>query len=141
MHEAGPAVILGRQRVCAFAIAIAPCCILVSPRVCVCIYIYIYSLGVCVYIYIYILPSIPALSFIGTNLLQDGVVKHCVSSDQGAYMFAQISMCRDPFYHRKYGHIPSHNNFGSIYFHNPSLLCFVQDRFQAQSIPRTAFRQ
>ena len=37
MHEAGPAVILGRQRVCAFAIAIAPCCILVSP------YIYIYS--------------------------------------------------------------------------------------------------
>ena len=33
---------------------------------------------------------IPALSFVRTNLLQDGVDKHCVSSNQGAYMLADI---------------------------------------------------
>ena len=86
-------------------------------------------------------PSIPALSFVGTNLLQDDVDKHCVSSDQGAYMFVEIFMRDDSFHSLKHGHIPLRNNFDSLCFHNPALLCFVQDRFQTQSTPRTAFLQ
>ena len=70
-------------------------------------------------------PSIPALSFVGTNLLQDGVDKHCVSSNQGAYMLADISMRDDSFHSLKHGHTPLHNNFGSFCFRNPALLCFV----------------
>jgi len=49
--------------------------------------------------------SIPALSFVGTNLLQDGVDKHCVSSNQGAYMLADISMRDDSFHSWKHDHI------------------------------------
>ena len=85
--------------------------------------------------------SIPALSFVGTNLLQDGVDKHCVSSNQGAYMLADISMRDDSFHSLKQGHIPLHNNFGSLCFRNPALLCFVQNHFQAHSTLRTAFLQ
>jgi len=85
--------------------------------------------------------SIPALFFVGTNLLQDGVDKHCVSSNQGAYMLADISMRDDSFHSLKHGHTPLHNNFGSLCFRNPALLCFVQNHFQAHSTPRTAFLQ
>ena len=85
--------------------------------------------------------SIPALSFVGTNLLQDGVDKHCVSSNQGAYMLADISMRDDSFHSLKHGHTPLHNNFGSLCFRNPALLCFVQNHLQAHSTPRTAFLQ
>ena len=74
---------------------------------------------------------IPALSFVRTNLLQDGVDKHCVSSNQGAYMLADISMRDDSFHSLKHGHIHLHNNFGSLCFRNPALLCFVQNHFQA----------
>ena len=41
----------------------------------------------------------------------------------------------------KHGHIPSHNYFRSLCLHNPILLCVVQDQFQAQLMPGTAFRQ
>ena len=74
---------------------------------------------------------IPALSFVRTNLLQDGVDKHCVFSNQGAHMLADISMRDDSFHSLKHGHTPLHNNFGSLCFRNPALLCFVQNHFQA----------
>ena len=93
------------------------------------------------YILMDIQPSIPALSFVGTNLLQDGVDKHCVFSNQGAHMLADISMRDDSFHSLKHGHTPLHNNFGSLCFCNPALLCFVQNHFQAHSTPRTAFLQ
>jgi hypothetical protein len=54
---------------------------------------------------------IPALSFVGTNLLQDRVAKHYVSSDQDAYMLAKFSMQDDIFTNWKHGDIPPHNNF------------------------------
>ena len=41
----------------------------------------------------------------------------------------------------KHGHVPSHNYFSFLCLRNPVLLCVVQDQFQAQSTPRTAFRQ
>jgi hypothetical protein len=87
------------------------------------------------------LPSIPALSFVGTNLLQDSVIKHFVSSAHDAYMLAKFSMQDDIFTNWKHGDIPPHNNFDFLCFRNPVLSCVVQDRFQVQSTPRTAFRQ
>jgi len=41
----------------------------------------------------------------------------------------------------KYGHVPSYNYFSSLCLRNPVLLYVVQDQFQAQSTPRTAFHQ
>ena len=41
----------------------------------------------------------------------------------------------------KHGHILSHNYFSSLCLRNPIRLCVVQDQFQAQSTPRTAFHQ
>ena len=41
----------------------------------------------------------------------------------------------------KHGHVPSHNYFSSLCLRNPVLCCVVQDQFQAQSTPRTAFHQ
>ena len=41
----------------------------------------------------------------------------------------------------KHGHVPSDNYFSSLCLHNPILLCVVQDQFQAQLTPRTAFHQ
>jgi hypothetical protein len=84
---------------------------------------------------------IPALSFVGTNVLQDSVAKHYVSSNQDAYMLAKLSMQDDIFTNWKYGDIPPHNNFDFLCFLNPVLSCVVQDQFQVQSTPRTAFHQ
>jgi len=41
----------------------------------------------------------------------------------------------------KHGHVPSHTYFSSLCLCDPVLLYVVQDQFQAQSTPRTAFRQ
>ena len=41
----------------------------------------------------------------------------------------------------KHGHVLSHNYFSFLCPRNPVLLYVVQDRFQAQSTPRTTFRQ
>jgi hypothetical protein len=87
------------------------------------------------------LPSILALSFLGTNLLQDSVAKHFVSSAHDAYMLAKFSMQDEIFTKWKHGDIPPHNNFDFLCFRNPVLSCVVQERFQVQSTPRTAFRQ
>jgi hypothetical protein len=61
----------------------------------------------------------------------DSVARHFVSSAQDAYMLAKFSMQDDIFT----------NNFDFLCFRNPVLSCVVQDRFQVQSTPRTAFRQ
>ena len=87
------------------------------------------------------MPSTPMLPLVGTNLLMDSIDKHYVHSDQGAYMLAAIFVHDDTPTNWKHGHIPLHNNFGSLCFRNPSLLCFVQNHFQAQSTPRTTFLQ
>jgi hypothetical protein len=87
------------------------------------------------------LPSIPALSFLGTNLLQDSIAKHFVSSAHDAYMLAKFSMQDDKLTNWKHGDIPPHNNFDFLCFRNPVLSCVVQDRFQVQSTPMTAFHQ
>ena len=78
-------------------------------------------------------PSIPALSLVSSNLLHDSFDIHLVHSDHGVYMLAKFSW--------KHGHIPSHTYFNSLCLHNPVLLYVVQDQFQAQSMPRMAFRQ
>ena len=63
--------------------------------------------------------SIPALSLVSSNLLQDSVDIHRVHSDQGVYM-------RDDTLETwKHGHIPSHNYFSSLCLRNPVLLCVV----------------
>ena len=41
----------------------------------------------------------------------------------------------------KHGHVPSHNYFSSLCLRNPIVLYVVQDKFQAQSMPRMAFCQ
>ena len=56
-------------------------------------------------------------------------------------MHVEIFMRDDTLETWKHGHIPSHNYFRSLCLHNPILLCVVQDQFQAQSTPRTAFRR
>jgi hypothetical protein len=87
------------------------------------------------------LPSISALLFLGTNLLQDSVAKHFVSSAHDAYMLTKVSMPDDIFTNWKHGDIPPHNNFDFCGFRNPGRSCVVQDRFQVQSTARTAFHQ
>jgi hypothetical protein len=87
------------------------------------------------------LPSIPALSFLGTKLLQDRVAKYFVSSAQDAYMLAKFSMQDDIFTNWKHSDIPPHNNFDFLCFRNPVLSCVVQDHFQVQSVSRTTFLQ
>jgi hypothetical protein len=87
------------------------------------------------------LPSIPALSFLGTNLLQDSVAKHFVSSTHDAYMLATFSKQDDIFTNWKHGDIPPHNNFEFLCFRNPVVSCVAQDWFQVQLTPRTAFHQ
>ena len=74
---------------------------------------------------------------VSTNLLQAGFDKDRVHSDRGDYMFVgqdglQLRIC---------GHNLSHNIVHSYYFGNLAFLHVVQDRLQAQSTPRTAFRQ
>jgi hypothetical protein len=86
------------------------------------------------------LPSISALPFLGTNVLQDSVAKHFVSSTHDAYMLAKFSMPDDIFTNWKHGDI-THNNFDFFGFRNPVCSCVVQDQFQVQSTPRTAFHQ
>ena len=78
-------------------------------------------------------PSFPALSLVSSNLLHDSVDIYRVHSDHGVYMLAEISW--------KHGHVPSHTYFSSLCLRNSVLLYVVQDQFQAQSTPRTAFRQ
>jgi hypothetical protein len=90
--------------------------------------------------YCWLLPM-PTLSFVGTNLLQGSVAKYYVSSDQNAYMLAKFSMQDDIFINWRHGDIPPHNNFDFFGFRNPVRSCVVQDRFQVQSTPRTAFHQ
>ena len=41
----------------------------------------------------------------------------------------------------KHDHVLSHNYFSSLCLRNPVLLYVVLDQFQAQSMPRTTFRQ
>jgi len=86
-------------------------------------------------------PSIPALSLVSSNFLQDSVDIHHVHSDHGVYMLAKIFMRDDMLGTWKHGHVPSCNYFSSLCIRNPVLLCVVQDQFQAQSTPRTAFHQ
>ena len=86
-------------------------------------------------------PSIPALSLVSSNLLQDSVDIHRVHSDHGVYMLAEIFMRDDMLETWKHGHVPSHNYFSFIYPRNPVLLYIVPDQFQAQSTPRMAFCQ
>ena len=54
-------------------------------------------------------PSIPALSLVSSNLLQDSVDIHRVQSDHGVYMLAEIFMRDDMLETWKHGHVPSHN--------------------------------
>jgi hypothetical protein len=69
--------------------------------------------------------SIPALSFLSTNLSQYSVGNHRAHSDPGAYMLAEIFVQDDTLETWKYGQIPPHNYFGFLYFCNPILLCVV----------------
>jgi hypothetical protein len=85
----------------------------------------------------YWLLPMPASCFVGTNLVQDSVDKHRVSSDQEAY----ITMQYHTFINWKHGDISPLNNFGFLCSRTPVLLCVVQYRFQVQSTPRMAFRQ
>ena len=71
------------------------------------------------------MPSTPMLPLVGTNLLMDSIDKHYVHSDQGAYMLAAIFVHDDTPTNWKHDHIPLHNNFDSLCFRNPALLCFV----------------
>ena len=86
-------------------------------------------------------PSIPTLSLVSSNFLQDSVDIHRVHSDDGIFMLAEIFMRDDMLQTWKHGHVPSHNIVHSHYFGN--LVCphVVQDRLQTKSTPRTAFRQ
>jgi hypothetical protein len=84
----------------------------------------------------WLLPM-PASSFVRTNPVQYSVDKHRVSSDQEAYM----TMKDHTFVTWKHGDISPNNNFDFLCFRNPVLYCVVQERFQVQSTPRTAFRQ
>jgi hypothetical protein len=78
-------------------------------------------------------PTVPTMSFVGTNLLQDCNDK--VSRD------AENFMRHDMTHNWKHGHIPPPNSFDLFYFRNPVLRCVVQDRFQIQSASRTTFLQ
>jgi hypothetical protein len=88
----------------------------------------------------WLLPM-PTLSFVGTNLLHGSVANYYVSSDQNAYMLAKFSMQDDIFTIWKHGGILSHNNLHFLGFRNPFRSCVVQDWFQVQTTPRTAFHQ
>jgi hypothetical protein len=70
-----------------------------------------------------LLPSIPALLFVGTNLLQDGVVVQRVPFDQEACMLAEFFIQNDTLENWKQGFVPLHNYFSSICFRNPIFLC------------------
>jgi hypothetical protein len=83
----------------------------------------------------------PASSFLGTNLLQDGVEVQCVPSDHEGCMLAEFFMQDDTLANWKRGFILLHNYFSSICFRNPIPLYASQDWFQVQSASRTAFRQ
>ena len=70
-------------------------------------------------------PSIPALSLVSSNLLQDSIDIHRVHSDHGVYMLAKIFMRDDTLETWKHGHVPSHNYFSSLCLRNPILLYVV----------------
>ena len=74
---------------------------------------------------------------VSTNLLQNRIGKDRVYFNRADYM----SVGQDMLQTWTYGHILSHNIVHSYYFGN--LVCphVVQDRLQAKSTPRTAFRQ
>jgi hypothetical protein len=71
------------------------------------------------------------LSFLGTNLLQDSVAKHFVSSAHDAYMLAKFSMQDDIFTNWKHGDIPPHNNFDFFVFETPFclVLCRIGSKY------------
>ena len=72
------------------------------------------------------IPSTPIPPLVSTNLLQDSIDKHHVHSDQGAYIHTCCYFVHDDTpTNWKHDHIPLHNNFGSLCFHNPALLCFL----------------
>ena len=71
------------------------------------------------------MPSTPMLTLISTNLLEDSIDKYHIHSDQGANMLAAIFMRDDTLKNWKYGDIPPHSYFSSLYFCNPVLLCVV----------------
>ena len=74
-------------------------------------------------------PSIPTLSLVSSNLLQDSVDIHRVHSDHGVYMLPEICMRDDMLETWKHGHVPSHNYFSFLCPRNPVLLYVVQDQF------------
>ena len=76
------------------------------------------------------IPSIPALSLVSSNLLQDSVDIHCVHSDHGVYMLAEIFMRDDTLETWKHGHVPSHNYFSSLCLRNPILLGLCRISFK-----------
>jgi hypothetical protein len=73
---------------------------------------------------------------VNTNLLPDSIDKDHVHFNRGGYMFVG----EDVLQTKTCGHIISPNIFHSHYFGNLICLHVVQDRFQATSVPRTAFR-
>ena len=75
-------------------------------------------------------PSIPALSLVSSNLLQDSVDIHRVHSDYGVYMLAKIFMRDDMLETWKHGHVPSQNYFSFLCPRNPVLLYVVQGQFK-----------
>ena len=70
-------------------------------------------------------PSIPALSLVSSNLLQDSVDIHRVHSDHGVYKLAEIFMRDDMLETWKHGHVASHNYFRFLCLRNLVLLCVV----------------
>jgi hypothetical protein len=69
----------------------------------------------------------PPSSFVGTNLVQDSVDKHRVSSDQEAYM----TMQDHTFVTWKHGDISPHNNFDFLFFETPFsiVLCGIGSKY------------
>jgi hypothetical protein len=68
--------------------------------------------------------SIPALSFVSTNLVQDRVGNNRVHSDPEAYMLAEIFERDDKLETWKHGQIPHHKIFRFPLFSQPcSPLC------------------
>jgi hypothetical protein len=76
------------------------------------------------------LPSIPTLSFLGTNLLQDGVEVQCVPYDHKGCMLADFFIQDDMLANWKRGFVLLHNYFSSICFRNPVLFVLYRIGFK-----------
>jgi hypothetical protein len=86
-------------------------------------------------------PTIPVVSVVATNLLQDSNDKHLMPFDNDMSRDATNIMRHDMIHNWKQGHISAHQYFDLLYFHNPVLHCVVQTQFQLQSTSRTTFLQ